>query len=174
MRARVVVLMAALLVQGAVSTGCSLLFTKGPPPPCTTENDLPRADTALLVASVALAVAGGAIARNPQTCTESWCGLGGGTTGGGMLIAGGIGSVVFTSSAIIGYNRTAGCREAEKNSPPAHSGAGPGQASSSVRFWSAGCSTRGDAPLFCPSRAFYESNASGLTSIPEISTPVPR
>ena len=51
MRARVVVLMAALLVQGAVSTGCSLLFTKGPPPPCTTENDLPRADTALLVVS---------------------------------------------------------------------------------------------------------------------------
>ena len=156
MRARVVVLMAALLVQGAVSTGCSLLFTKGPPPPCTTENDLPRADTALLVASVALAVAGGAIARNPQTCTESWCGLGGGATGGGMLIAGGIGSVVFASSAIVGYNRTAGCREAEENGlhaqhPPP--GARQGVTVALGVVPAPQCSSRGDAPLVCFSKS---------------------
>jgi hypothetical protein len=141
-----------LAMYGAAGTGCSLLFTKGPPPPCTTENDIPRVDTALLVASVALAVAGGAIARNPQTCTESWCGLGGEATGTGMLIAGGIGSVVFASSAIVGYGRTARCREAEENDARhPHPRALSSGTSLPSLLPSADCSGRGDAPRVCTS-----------------------
>jgi len=147
----------ALAMFGAANTGCSLLFTKGPPPPCTTSNDAPRADTALVVASVALAVVGGSIARNPQTCTASWCGLGGGVTGSGMLIAGGISSVAFTSSAIVGYRRTAGCRMAEENpesAQPARSEARPVQALSSLLERRPSCHDSSDAPRLCSSGVF--------------------
>ena len=169
--ARVAVLTAVLL-HGAASTGCSLLFTKGPPPPCTTSNDASRADIALTVASVVLAVAGGSIARNPGSCTESWCGLGGGVTGGGMLLVGGIGTVVFTSSAIVGYSRTASCRAAEENAghvehtlpgtrPGVTVSATPQRAGQLHGSWvvisAPECPSRGDAPLLCTSRVLRGS-----------------
>jgi hypothetical protein len=69
-----------------------------------------------------------------------------------MLIAGGVGTVVFTSSAIVGYTRTADCRAAEENTPhPQHasSGARQGETFTSSLVPASGCSGRGDAPLVC-------------------------
>jgi hypothetical protein len=152
MRGMAALMSVAIVAQGSVTSGCSLLFTKGPPPPCTTSNDAPRSDIALAVASVAVAVAGGSIARNPRSCTAPWCGPSNEVTGGGMLLVGGIGTVVFSSSAIVGYSRTVGCRLAQESAPYAqHSppGSSQGETFTSSVVHAPECSSRGDAPFVC-------------------------
>ena len=148
----------ALGVLGAMGNGCSLLYTKGPeprvhpPPACTSSNDAPITDTVLAVVSVGTVVAGSIIAHNTGNCGGSGCGLSNGFTGGGMLVLGGIGTLVFVPSAITGYSRTADCRawleENSTHAPPRPPG--PGQSHGSwLLVPPPQCSRRGDAPLLC-------------------------
>jgi hypothetical protein len=149
MRVTVALMMVAIAVDGAATTGCSLLYTKGPqpemhpPPPCTTSNDAPIADTVFAVVSVGT-VAGGLIAYKNGD-------LGIGLLGAGGAILGGVGTLVFVPSAVVGYNRTAACREwvekGVKSAPPAHPPARLPPRSSSLL--EPPCSSRGDAPLLC-------------------------
>jgi hypothetical protein len=150
MRATRSMVTAVLAISGAGNTGCSLLYTKGPqpelhpPPACTTSNDAPITDTVFAVLSVG-AVTGGLIAYKNGN-------LGTGLLGAGGAILGGVGTLVFTPSAVIGYNRTAACRawvEGGSKAVPAT----PARAGQSPGYWllvpAPECSSRGDAPLLC-------------------------
>ena len=163
-------------VHGAVSTGCSLIHTKGPqpevqpPPPCETSNNLPVADTVLAVASVGAVVAGSVVYS--QNAHKS-CGFDFGCAmtpgaGIGLVVAGGVGTLVFVPSAIVGFMRTADCRAwlqanpqyAPPPSPPPPSPPPPpAETSSSLLVPVRTCPIQGDAPLLCSSRASWESSA---------------
>jgi hypothetical protein len=149
-----------LALLGGMGNGCSLLYTKGPPAPCTTSNDSPVADTVLAAASVGAVVAGSIIAHNTSNCGGAWCGLNNGFTGGGILVLGGIGTLVFVPSAITGYERTADCRGwLERNPEPAphpHPPARQPERSSSVLETAPACPSRGDAPVICARGPLHE------------------
>jgi hypothetical protein len=148
-----------LAVLGALSNGCSLLYTKGPepmmrpPPPCTTSNEAPITDTVLAGVSVGMAVAGAIIAHNTSNCGGAWCGLNNGFTGDGLLILGSIGALLFIPSAGVGYGRTAACRDWLEENPQYAPPVRPGRPQG--RSWllvpAPECSSRGDAPLLCAS-----------------------
>ena len=162
-------------VPGAASTACSFAFAKGPrpevqpPPPCTTSNAAPVADTVLSVISVGAVVAGSLIyadSKKSLTCSPSnyFCPLGGiGTgveeaTGVGAIIAGGVGTLLFVPSAITGYGRTADCR-AWLQANPQYAGQPPPSNPSPPLVPARRCPGQGDAPLLCPSEPSWESNA---------------
>ena len=139
------------MTLGAMGNGCSLLYTQGPqpevrpPPSCTTSNDAPITDTVFAVLSVG-AVVGGLIAYKNGD-------IGTGLLGAGGAILGGVGTLVFVPSAVIGYNRTAACRDwidqGSRYEPPKRLPARPPQASTLLREPAPPCPSRGDAPLLC-------------------------
>ena len=159
MRTMEALMLGAIAIQGAGSTGCSLHYTKGPqpdvhpPPACTESNDAPITDTVLAVASIGIVVAGSVLYSNTKDCGGAWCGLGNQLTGGTAIILGGIGTLVFVPSSIIGYNRTASCRAwldgDPEYSPSRRPGARPAAPSTSLLLPRRECSSRGDAPLLC-------------------------
>jgi hypothetical protein len=113
---------AALLVEllASTSAGCSFVYVKGPqpdvtpPPPCTTSNTNPTVDTVLASASV-IALGVGAVVyaqgkKESSQCSGLVCLPVEEYAGVGAMVAGGIGTLVFTPSAIVGFNRTADCR----------------------------------------------------------------
>jgi hypothetical protein len=151
---------AALLAAALVwtSTGCSLLYVKGPqpdvnpPPPCTTSNALPVEDL-ILTGSAVVVLATGAIIHANET--EETIDHG---KGAGLMVAGGIGALLFGTSAIVGYGRTSDCRawlesEARNAAPPA------AQTPSSFLVPARRCPTEGDAPRLCQAEATWESGA---------------
>ena len=162
-------LLLLVAVHGAASTGCSLIYTKGPqpevrpPPPCTTSNASPYADIGLAVASVGAVVAGSI--QYTRKCTGSGfgdisCGVQQGT-GIGAIVAGGVGTLVFVPSAIVGFMRTADCRawlQANPQSTPPPPPP-PAETSSSLLVPVRRCPSQGDAPLRCSSGASWESSA---------------
>jgi hypothetical protein len=109
----------AMLILG-VSSGCSLIFTKGPQPEmhpptgCTSSVGAPVADTVLATASVVLLGLGvAAIADSSSSCTGEFCGIGNGAgqaVGVGAVIVGALSGILFTTSAVVGYQRTSACR----------------------------------------------------------------
>ena len=129
-----------LAILGATGTGCSLHYAKGP------------RNVAAAAVSVGAIVAGSIIASHPQSCGGgSSCGF----TGGGLIVLGTIGTLVFLPSAIAGEDLTADCRAwDEENVPyglhPPQQKRQP-QTSSAALALSAKCPTRGDAPLVCAS-----------------------
>ena len=145
-RATRVLVLAVIASQGAANTGCSFAYTRGPqpdmhpPPPCTTSNEAPITDTIFAVLSVG-AVVGGVVAMKNGD-------LGAGLAGLGATILGSFGTAGFTTSAVIGYTRTAACRDwldGDNPARPRHSG----DLESSVLVRPPGCLHRGDAPLLC-------------------------
>jgi hypothetical protein len=90
MRAKAPVLMAALLVQGTLTTGCALV------------SGSQSHNAASAVVSVGAIVAGSIIASNPQTCGGSSCEF----TGGGLIVLGTIGALVFIPWLIAHDDRT--------------------------------------------------------------------
>ena len=158
-----------LLVAGAASTGCSFVYTRGPqpevqpPPPCTTSNASPTADTALAVVSVGAVVAGSILysQATKSNCSSGIadisCNIEQGA-GIGAIIAGGVGTLVFVPSAIVGYNRTADCRAWLQANPEYVPQPAP-STSSSLLVPTHTCPSRGDAPLLCSSGASRESSA---------------
>jgi len=165
-----------LVVFGIYSTGCSLMFTKGPqpevqpPPPCTTDNGWPIADTVLAALSVAAAVAGGVLmadynSRPRTTCnpnTDPFCALGNGlsqaeqASGIGAVVLGVAGVLAFTPSAVVGFNRTAACR-ASLESKPHQTASSALPQSSFLLVPERGCPSLGDAPRNCSAVALDEA-----------------
>jgi len=150
MRRTGALLTVAIAAQGMAGTGCSLVYTKGPqpelhpPPPCTTSNDAPITDTVFAALSVGAVTAGLVAYKNGN--------IGTGLLGAGGAILGGVGTLIFVPSAVVGYNRTAACRAwldgGAKAAPASPHRGGPSHGS-----WllvpSPECSSRGDAPLLC-------------------------
>jgi|GEM_PF-2598924 len=168
-----------LVVFVQANAGCSLIFTKGPqpevqpPPPCTTDNGAPIADTVLAVASVA-AVVGGALAysegkrQEQQGCGHEWfCGFGNQVGGGGLMVIGGLGILLFTPSAIVGFNRTADCRAWLAANPQYAPPPSPSSPESSLLLVPAqGCPTAGDVPRVCSAAAPWGPSAVALGDLP--------
>ena len=167
MRSAIALLILIALVQA--SAGCSLIFTKGPqpevqpPPPCTTDNTAPTADTVLAVASVAAVVAGAVVYVNgtkQQGCGGWFCGFGEQVGGGGAMVAGVLGTLIFTPSAIVGFNRTAACRAWLETNPQYAPPLSPSPPESSLLVGPPqGCPTPGDAPRICSSAASWRPRA---------------
>src|SRR5512143_1454819 len=156
----------AVAIHGAVSTGCSFIYTKGPqpevqpPPPCTVSNTYPIADTVLAAASVGAVVAGGIVYANSKNCSGFLCGLGHAIAGGGAIVGGAVGTAAFVPSAITGFNRTADCRAwLQANPQYAPPPPPPAETSSSLLVPARRCPSQGDAPLRCSARASWESSA---------------
>ena len=157
-------------VYGAASTGCSFVYTRRPhpevqpPPPCTTDNWAPTTDTVIAAVSVAAVVAGAVIyANGMKPCSGLLCNLNEESVGGGAaLIAGGVGTLIFTPSAITGFGRTADCRAwlqaNPQYAPPPPPPPPTAETSSSLFVPERRCSSQGDAPLLCSSRASWESS----------------
>jgi hypothetical protein len=147
--------LAALVL--AVSPGCSLIFTKGPepevnpPPECTTSVVAPAVDTVMVAASVALVIAG--VSTVSSQCTSgfslNFCGLNQGV-GLGAVIAGALSGVLFTTSAVVGFNRTSACRASlEPNALPPPAPVVPATSLFPASPTKA-CAPMGDAPRLCP------------------------
>ena len=155
-------------VHGAASTGCSLIYTKGPqpevqpPPPCTTSNGFPVADAVIAALGVAALTAGTVLfidAASRKNCGADFC-LTEGFTGIGAFAVGVPVTAIFIPSAIIGFNRTAACRawlEANPQYAPPPSPSTP--TSSLLQVPTQGCPTSGDAPRICSSAASWRSSA---------------
>jgi hypothetical protein len=139
------------------SPGCSLIFTQAPrtevqpTPPCNASVAAPVADTVLAAASVGLIIAGVVVATSCKSggidnlCFAPLYGL-------GAVLAGTLTGALFTTSAVVGYERTSGCRALKASEVP------PGPVTASSRLLlpapsSAACPVSGDAPRMCPARA---------------------
>ena len=174
-RASPVVSLSTLVALAWVTSGCSLIFVKGPqpevqpPPPCTAANDLPAADAVLAGLSMAALVAGAVVYVNGKSqeesgCSGRWfCGFGEEVGGAGAMIIGGIGTLVFTPSAIVGFNRTSACRASAKANPqPAPSPPVPAAPASRLAP-PRGCPSEGDAPRLCANVAAHGAGEPRLT-----------
>ena len=156
------------------SGGCSFVYARGPkpdmhpPPPCTPSDVHANVDTALAVVSVAAVVAGGIVYANgtKKQCpaSEWFCGFEEEVGGGGALILGGIGTLIFVPSAIVGYTRAADCR-AWLEATPRYTPPPAPPASSSLLVPARPCLTGGDAPRMCSSAASWESSATVFTEL---------
>ena len=146
-----------LLVVATKGAGCSFVYTRGPqpevqpPPPCTTDNWAPTTDTVIAAVSVAAVVAGAVIyADGMKPCSGFLCQLNEESLGGGAaLVAGGVGTLIFTPSAIVGYRRTSDCRAWLEANPQYAPPPAPSPPSSSLLVPSQGCPTSGDVPRVC-------------------------
>ena len=146
----------------AVSPGCSLIFTKGPQPElhpapeCTQSVAAPVTDAVpatLSAALLGLGIAGAADSNSSPSCTTGggfYCSNTGRDAeagfGLGAIVAGAALGVLFTASAVVGYQQTSACRASSEPSallpqprtlllPASPAGA---------------CAAVGDAPRACP------------------------
>jgi hypothetical protein len=156
--------LAALLV--ATMPGCSLIFTRGPQPElharpeCTESVAAPVVDTVLAALSVTLLGLGiAAEAESSTPCTGEFCSLNGIGQGSGWIAiaAGAATGILFTTSAVVGYQRTSACRASlEPNALLPRPKASllpvsPGEA----------CAAVGDAPRTCPGLARRDESPVG-------------
>jgi hypothetical protein len=131
--------------------GCSLIFTQAPqpeshpPPPCNTLVASPVMDTLLASASFALMVAGVAVAT--KSCSSNCFNE---PVGWGAVLFSGVTGAIFTTSAVVGYQRTSACRSLEESKGVAT----PAKISASASLLPASpgstCRPAGDAPRSCP------------------------
>jgi hypothetical protein len=161
-----------LSVFGVASSGCSFIFTKGPqlevqpPPECTTGNAAPVLDT---VAAVAVALpAVWSFAQAVSDCP--WSALGGCApeARGAYWVSAGVGialAALYTTSAVVGFNRTAACRASQ---PPQPQEAAPSALpeSSFLLVPPHRCPPSGDAPRICSSTASWGPSALVLDEPP--------
>ena len=153
-----------LAVLSVANAGCSLIYTRGPqpevqpPPPCTTSYVHPIADTVIAAASVAALVWGSVTYAEEHGKPQPSCFLcyGNEATAVGFMVVGGLSTLVFTPSAVVGYNRTAACRASLATKP--QQPASPPQ-SSLFLVPQEGCPTSGDAPRVCSSAAPFGPSA---------------
>ena len=152
----------------AATPGCSFIFTRGPEaaphpqpypepsrppsPECTSSVAAPVVDTVLAAASVALIVAGIAAMSSKSSCHpgDFFCDPNNAFehgTGEIGIFVGALTGVVFTASAVAGYQRTGACR-ATLNSTAFLSRS---RASLPLLSPLEGCSPVGDAPRLCSS-----------------------
>jgi len=143
------------------SPGCSLIFTKGPqpqanpPPECTASVAAPVADTVIAAASFALAVAAAVVAAPgcppPNPGGSELCGF---NKLAWFPAAGAAATtVLFTASAVVGYQRTSAC--GDSLAPDARPVPGPSLPGTSSLLDSQvkGCARVGDAPRVCTNAA---------------------
>ena len=148
----------------AASSGCSLIYTRGPqpevrpPPECTASVAAPVTDTVLATLSVALFGLGvlgtGAVFASGTTavsCPVSGCnnnlGLALALSGSAVLVGAALGTL-FTVSAVNGYQRTAACRASQ--APDAR------QPSTGAHLLvPEDCFERGTAPRTCPAGILF-------------------
>ena len=143
------------VVLGVYSTGCSFIFTKGPqpelqpPPQCTTSNVAPILDStgAALSGLIGLISLGGA-ACSGDSCY--WNKSASAWTAVAFLATAGL----LTTSAVVGFNRTAACRSSLGIESPASS---PLPESSLLLVPQRNCPTLGDAPRLCTAVALDEA-----------------
>ena len=145
-----------LLVYCFSTTGCSLLFTKGPQPevkppaPCTTSNVAPALDTTAAILTAAVMVTAlTATGSCSTTGWDFWCTNS--SDAAGIWATVGISAALtalFTTSAVIGFNQTASCRTSLGLEPPPAAPA-PLPESSFLLVPQRVCPTAGDAPRTC-------------------------
>jgi hypothetical protein len=151
-----VLVSAVIAGQGAANTGCSFAYTRGPepavhpPPPCTPSNEAPITDTIFAALSVGAVVAGTVAMKNGD--------LGTGLAGLGATILGGFGTLGFTTSAVVGYTRTAACRDWLEEHPKYAPLMRPGRplGPSSLLGPAPMCPSERDAPLLCAKGPVHE------------------
>jgi hypothetical protein len=161
-----------LAVFGVANAGCSLIYTKGPqpevqpPPPCTTWNTSPAADTVLAVLSVGAVVAGAVVYANGTTRHNCgfFCGFGEEVGGVGAMVIGGVGTLVFVPSAIVGFNRTAACRASLEAKPQQPASSPPPQ--SWLLLAPPEACPPGNGPRICSSTASWGPSALVLDEPP--------
>ncbi len=166
---------APLALVLAASPGCSLLFTQAPrpelhpPPPCNPLVASPVMDTVLATAGAGLAVTGAVVASyscggGPQSVdSNAYCGLHQ-AFGYGALISGALVSALFTTSAVLGYQRTAACRALAESTGPAPAAREVPSALLLSASPVEGCGRGGDTPRRCPSRGVSWREGSGRRS----------
>ncbi len=162
MRSTAVALMLVVLLQA--NAGCSLIFTKGPqpevqpPPPCTTSNVAPALDTTGALLSAVVATAAFASTKSCSSSGEFIFCSSPDNIGGIWAIAGvsTAFAALFTTSAIVGFNRTAVCRTSLGTDSPALS---PVPESSFLLLPERQCPTSGDVPRVCSSAAPWGPSA---------------
>ena len=171
-------LLLLVAVHAAVSTGCSFAFTKGPqpevqpPPPCTTSNLAPAFDVGFAALAVVLAgwaASGtGSYDYTARDCPCFWCEpcsppYTHTKDNNWLWIPAGVSiasAVLFGSSAIVGFNRTADCRASLESNPLYAPPPSPSPPTSSLLLVPAqGCPTSGDVPRMCSSAASWGSSA---------------
>ena len=140
----------------AAASGCSLIFTKGPQPElhplpeCTQSVAAPVTDTVLAALSVTLLGLGvAAETESSAPCTGEFCSLNGIGQGAGWIgiAAGAAMGILFTTSAVVGYQRTSACRASlEPNALLPQPKASLVPASPAAET----CGVAGDAPRVCP------------------------
>ena len=125
-RRRVWAALPLLVAVTVASSGCSLVYARGPqtsatpypPEPCTSTNVHAVADT-VLAAVFFTALVGGSIALIEGTQKHGgYNGYGEDLVGLGLIGIGSVGTALFTPSAVVGYNRSAACRAWEAMPPP--------------------------------------------------------
>ena len=151
----------------AALPGCSLILTKGPqpelhpPPECTTSVAAPVVDTVLAALSFTLLGLGvAAETESSAPCTGEFCSLNGIGQGSGWIAiaAGAATGILFTTSAVVGYQRTSACRASlEPNSLLPRP-----RASLLPALPVEACGGVGDAPRTC--RAFARRDHSPVAS----------
>jgi hypothetical protein len=147
----------ALTLIGAMSQGCSFLFTRAPQPngqpspSCTTSYAAPITDTIVTGVSVAAVLAGSIVYANAHQCRTASCTEGNELAGTTAIVAGSVGALLFTPSTILGYTRVSACRawfDGDDPARPRH----PADLQLSLLVSPPRCSYGGDAPLLCSSR----------------------
>ena len=161
MRSTAVALMLLVFVQ--TNAGCSLFLTKGPqpevqpPPPCTTSNVAPALDTTAALLSAVVATAAFASTKSCSSGEIIFCSSPDNI--GGIWAIAGVSTAfaaLFTTSAIVGFNRTAVCRTSLGAESPASS---PVPESSFLLVPERQCPMSGDAPRICSSAAPWGPSA---------------
>ena len=166
MRAFLVIARLMLVVLGVYSTGCSFIYTKGPqpgvqpPPPCTTDNGAPIADTVIASLSVAAVIAGAVLYAEAESMHcgffDAKCdSLTPGLTGLGAMIIGVPLAAVFIPSAVVGFDRTAACR-AWLEPKPQQPATTPAPQSSFLLMPQRECPAVGDAPHICSAVVLHD------------------
>lgn len=152
-----------LTLIGVLNPACSLVLTKGPqpevlpPPECTTSNGAPIADAVLAVASAGVATLGVLLAVEAQ-CDQYHCPQPGeGPTpamGWGIAAFGVASAALFTTSAVVGFNQTAACREFQAHAPVSLGSRGTaGEFLPLALSRMPACPAGGDAPRLCEEAA---------------------
>jgi hypothetical protein len=158
-----------------LNPACSLILTKGPqqealpPPECTTSNGAPIADAVLAVASAGVATLGVMLGVEAQ-CDQYHCPKPSESPppamGWGIAAFGVASAALFTTSAVVGFKRTAACREFQSHSPVSLGGVG-----TAVEFLPLAlsrvpaCPAGGDAPRLCVERAATAPSVRSLQAL---------
>jgi hypothetical protein len=123
-----------------------------PAPECSTSIAAPVTDTALATASVVLLGLGvAALVDATAPCKGEFCGIGNAAEAGGIgaILVGALSGTLFTTSAVVGYQRTSACRDSlGPDALPRARQVVPATSLLQAAPWEA-CTRVGDAPRVC-------------------------